>query len=134
MSFEKNIEKIIDSIKRISIDVNRYRQILPGNPYLPPPSEDRHDADTTGRAELTELFGQSADSDPERFFTGHFFGLSPAFAREVLQDLYTYRQKRGWLAKVYEKLVACVEKQDKLDPTVAAAVPARVRRIASLCS
>ena len=75
---------ITDALKKVGFSSSRYRQILPGNPYLPPPSEDRHDADTTGRAELTELFGQSADSDPERFFTGHFFGLSPAFAREVL--------------------------------------------------
>ena len=29
--------KIIDSIKRISIDVNRYRQILPGSLYIAPP-------------------------------------------------------------------------------------------------
>ena len=35
--------KIIDSIKRISIDVNRYRQILPGFPYVLPPSQDKKD-------------------------------------------------------------------------------------------
>ena len=33
--------KIIDSIKRISIDVNRYRQILPGQIYILPPSQDK---------------------------------------------------------------------------------------------
>lgn len=33
--------KIIDSIKRISIDVNRYRQILPGKLYQVPPEQDK---------------------------------------------------------------------------------------------
>jgi len=33
--------KIIDSIKRISIDVNRYRQILPGQIYVLPPKQDK---------------------------------------------------------------------------------------------
>ena len=32
--------KIIDSIKRISIDLNRYRQILPGSLYVEPPKSD----------------------------------------------------------------------------------------------
>ena len=30
-------DKIIDSLKRISIDMNRFRQILPGMPYVRPP-------------------------------------------------------------------------------------------------
>ena len=35
---DANSNKIIDSIKRISIDVNRYRQILPGSIYVAPPA------------------------------------------------------------------------------------------------
>lgn len=35
--------KIIDSIKRVSIDVNRYRQILPGMVYVDPPSQQKKD-------------------------------------------------------------------------------------------
>ncbi len=37
---DTNTNKIIDSIKRISIDVNRYRQILPGSLYVEPPKSD----------------------------------------------------------------------------------------------
>ena len=29
---------IIDAVKRLSVDVNRYRQTLPGSAYIPPPS------------------------------------------------------------------------------------------------
>ena len=36
-------EKIIDSIKRVSLDVNRYRQLLPGFKYVLPPSQGKHD-------------------------------------------------------------------------------------------
>jgi predicted ribosome quality control (RQC) complex YloA/Tae2 family protein len=34
-------ERIIDSIKRLSLDMNRYRQTLPGCPYVAPPSHDK---------------------------------------------------------------------------------------------
>ncbi len=33
--------RIIDSIKKISFDVNRYRQLLPGMPYIYPPKQDK---------------------------------------------------------------------------------------------
>ena len=33
--------KILDSVKKISFDVNRYRQLLPGMPYVYPPSQDK---------------------------------------------------------------------------------------------
>ena len=33
--------KIIDSVKKISFDVNRYRQLLPGMPYVYPPDQDK---------------------------------------------------------------------------------------------
>jgi len=33
--------KIIDSIKRISGEVNRHREILPGKPYIAPPTHDK---------------------------------------------------------------------------------------------
>lgn len=34
-------DRIIDCIKRVSVDVNRYRQLLPGMPYVYPPSQEK---------------------------------------------------------------------------------------------
>ncbi|MDD2295764.1 MAG: NFACT family protein, partial [Eubacteriales bacterium] len=47
---DRETGKIIDSIKRISIDVNRYRQLLPGLPYTPPPTQDKLDFWTAQRS------------------------------------------------------------------------------------
>ena len=53
--------KIIDSVKRISIDVNRYRQILPGLIYAAPPSQGK--LDTLGAPEelLREALNDAED-------------------------------------------------------------------------
>ena len=47
--------KIIDAIKRISIDVNRYRQILPGMLYVSPPPQDRIDLWTAKADDVTDV-------------------------------------------------------------------------------
>lgn len=55
-------EKIIDSIKRVSIDVNRYRQILPGFRYIAPPAQGKRDFWSFDPAEdisVSELQGLS---------------------------------------------------------------------------
>ncbi|MBR5641945.1 MAG: NFACT family protein [Firmicutes bacterium] len=60
--------KIIDAIKRISIDVNRYRQILPGMQYVSPPPQDKTDLWTARREDVTdirEIQGLSASAADE---------------------------------------------------------------------
>ncbi len=47
--------KIIDSAKRISIDLNRYRQILPGMPYIPPPEGDRKNFWTVDKKDFEKI-------------------------------------------------------------------------------
>ena len=48
-------EKIIDSIKRISIDVNRYRQILPGKLYQIPPEQDKIPFRSLSQSDLEKI-------------------------------------------------------------------------------
>ena len=68
--------KIIDAIKRVSIDINRYRQLLPGVIYEYPPEQDK-----IGFREITETTGLPHD---ERGIMGRVGGISPAIAREML--------------------------------------------------
>ena len=56
-------DKIIDSIKRISIDMNRYRQILPGMVYVQPPKGNL--ANDLGYGPSTRVAVESG-ADPER--------------------------------------------------------------------
>lgn len=68
--------KVIDSIKRISIDVNRYRQLLPGVIYEYPPAQDK-----TGFHDVTADINLPHD---EKALMSIVAGISPAIAREMI--------------------------------------------------
>lgn len=70
--------KVIDSIKRISIDVNRYRQLLPGIVYQYPPVQDK-----IGFHNVNETTLLPHD---EKAIMNRVGGISPAIAREMLSD------------------------------------------------
>lgn len=73
--------RIIDAIKRISIDVNRYRQLLPGVTYQYPPAQDR--------LPFTEVDAETALPHDERAIMSRIGGISPAISREMLAHCYT---------------------------------------------
>ncbi|MBQ9273020.1 MAG: NFACT family protein [Mogibacterium sp.] len=68
--------KIIDSIKRISIDVNRYRQLLPGVVYQYPPAQDK--------IPFTEVPAGLGLPNDDRALMARISGISPAISREML--------------------------------------------------
>ncbi|MCF0149961.1 MAG: fibronectin/fibrinogen-binding protein, partial [Firmicutes bacterium] len=72
--------RIIDAIKHVSIDVNRYRQILPGLPYCMPPSQGKLNFKTAGR---DELLGRIAE---ERSVAKAVQGFSPALENQLFRD------------------------------------------------
>lgn len=72
--------KIIDSIKRISIDVNRYRQILPGVIYRYPPAQDK--------IPFREVTADTMLPHSDRALMNRIGGISPAISREMLKYCY----------------------------------------------
>ncbi|MCI8645758.1 MAG: fibronectin/fibrinogen-binding protein [Firmicutes bacterium] len=74
-----NTGKIMDSIKRVSIDVNRARQILPGKLYEYPPAQDKIPFLTITRSQAEGL-----DPNPKALLAA-IGGISPAIA-QVLAD------------------------------------------------
>lgn len=75
--------KIVDSIKRISIDVNRFRQLLPGIIYEYPPQQDKEPF-----RNLSPEFIQRIQEDPEaasdpKYLMATVQGISPAISREL---------------------------------------------------
>lgn len=79
---------IIDSAKRITHRVNRFREILPGSPYLsPPPQADRESPfDFTALAQIGEA--RTASTTPSQKALSEklmqtYSGLSPFLASEV---------------------------------------------------
>lgn len=72
--------KIIDSIKRVSIDVNRARQLLPGLEYKYPPEQDKTPFRTITRDELNSIPPVS------KTILSKVGGISPAIARQMEQS------------------------------------------------
>ena len=73
--------KIIDAIKRISIDVNRYRQLLPGVVYKYPPKQDK--------LPFREVTADTILPHDDRAIMARIGGISPAISREMLAGCYT---------------------------------------------
>ena len=86
--------KIIDSIKRISIDVNRVRQILPGLIYQYPPEQDK-----VPFKKLSSGITLPEDAKSIQRFVA---GISPAFAEEMSH----HTDPAGFAASIREKVLA----------------------------
>lgn len=74
--------RIIDSIKRISIDVNRYRQLLPGQQYIYPPSQEKISYYELTEEKLASIL--SDQEDPAKALLNQIQGISPVIAEEII--------------------------------------------------
>lgn len=93
--------KIIDSIKRISFDVNRVRQILPGMIYEYPPKQDKVPFTEVGEEQLNEIRDAFSDRDQRaKKYLGTVGGISPAFAREMAAKKEPYLFLRDTLHNI----------------------------------
>lgn len=86
--------KIIDAIKRVSIDVNRARQILPGMLYQYPPAQEK-----IPFKEITDDQLQALENN-SKVLLGSISGISPTFAEE----LASHSDKAGYLKTVKESV------------------------------
>ena len=75
--------KILDAVKRVSIDVNRERQILPGFPYEYPSDGGKIPFDVVTRDDIAG-WPLLSDRDPSNVLLDHIQGLSPLAARELV--------------------------------------------------
>lgn len=72
--------KIIDSIKRISIDQSRARQLLPGQEYCYPPKQDKVPFKEFAKNGLNE---SEAEECSPKYFLGKIGGISLSIAQEL---------------------------------------------------
>ncbi|MEG0662291.1 MAG: NFACT RNA binding domain-containing protein, partial [Anaerovoracaceae bacterium] len=75
--------KIMDSIKRISIDVNRARQILPGQRYEYPPTQEKLPFNKVDAAALQFLSDAQESTDSATLILERIQGISPLIARAL---------------------------------------------------
>ncbi len=108
-----NSGKIIDAIKRISFDVNRARQILPGVTYQYPPLQKKispEDAIT----EATNLSHASTVADTGKIFSNDanailnkIDGISPLLSRELAETISPCGKLATWLAAIEDCDLDC---------------------------
>ena len=76
---------VLDAFKRVGPEMNRYRVVLPGTAYAPPPPQDKLlPADVT-EFSLRHLLAQSPlDAPARQSLVGGIAGVSPLAAREIV--------------------------------------------------
>ena len=88
--------KIIDSIKRVSIDVNRVRQVLPGKEYEYPPVQDKIPFKVITADQLGAIDANS------KAILSQVSGISPAIAWELTAK----KDRYGFLQQILESIAS----------------------------
>lgn len=86
-------DRIIDSIKHISIDVNRVRQILPGKAYTYPPVQQKIPFNQVTTEQIGAMI--SNDFQPERDLLDGIQGISPPLAQTLASAGFGGDQQQG---------------------------------------
>ena len=80
---DKTRNVILDSIKHVSFAVNSHRAILPGQPYVFPPEQNKVNPFTAVEEDVLQKVDFNGGRI-DRQLVEHFAGTSPLFAKEVL--------------------------------------------------
>lgn len=78
--------RILDSIKRISIDVNRYRQLLPGQTYVYPPAHDKASYYHIDENTFADFPGENPEA-AAKYLLSHIQGISPVIGEEIANQV-----------------------------------------------
>ncbi len=75
---------ILECLKRVGAGQNRYRQILPGKPYVPPPPQSKALPDEVSLRQIESYLAQDPDQPTWRVLVQYISGISPLLAREIV--------------------------------------------------
>lgn len=105
---------ILDSIKHISFAVNSHRAILPGQPYICPPAQDKQNPFFASEEDVVRKLDFNAGK-LDKQLVEHFAGISPLFAKEVLVSAGLANHTT--VPAAFTRLIARIE-EDKLSPAI----------------
>ena len=75
--------RVLDCVRRVSVDVSSKRQVLPGSTYLPPPNE-QYNPLALSKTSLEELIIPPENANLQRHLTSIFQGMSTQTANEII--------------------------------------------------
>jgi predicted ribosome quality control (RQC) complex YloA/Tae2 family protein len=75
--------RIVDAIRRVTEEVNRYRELLPGLPYIAPPPVEKLAPEAFTPEKVAELKAGALDQPLWQFVLDSVDGLGPLMAKEV---------------------------------------------------
>lgn len=78
---EKN--NILDGVKRVSADVSRHREVLPGRPYINPPEQDKANPLMADEAPFQALVQLDGEAKLFQAIMNNYRGISPLIAKEI---------------------------------------------------
>jgi predicted ribosome quality control (RQC) complex YloA/Tae2 family protein len=76
-------KQILDSIKRVTSDMSRHREILPGHNYQPPPGQGKVNPLFVEKEEFLERIKKDINKDAYRAIMENLRGISPLIAKEL---------------------------------------------------
>lgn len=79
----KKDENIVDCLRKIDITQNRFRQILPGIKYVPPPTPKKKNPFSIEKEEFYKIIRTSDQHIIERF-SSHFTGIDKLMAQKIV--------------------------------------------------
>ncbi|MBM7623353.1 Rqc2 family fibronectin-binding protein [Sporohalobacter salinus] len=78
-----NENQILDSIKRVTSDMSRHREILPGHEYQKPPKQGKINPLTINKDEFMKRIKSDIDKKVYRAIMENIRGISPLIAKEL---------------------------------------------------
>jgi predicted ribosome quality control (RQC) complex YloA/Tae2 family protein len=76
--------EIMDCLKRVGPDQNRYRVLLPGKPYVPPPPQDKAHPEQVTVSMMDGFLKRDTSQPTWQALVANIAGISPLFAREIV--------------------------------------------------
>lgn len=83
-----NNRKIIDSIKHIGSNINRYREVLPGCDYVIPPLKDKINPLEIKQEVLIDFLNEPVESSVSNLLTDKFLGISKILSKEICGEFH----------------------------------------------
>lgn len=90
-------DKILDSLKHLPPSLNSYRTVLPGQPYVAPPAQDKKDPFTIDSTFVEDYFKEERSS---KDIIETFAGFSPLHATELLTRINHNERFQNYIEEV----------------------------------